>query len=147
MHTVSKGLRRLINDLRDDNDLLLLDSPWPGPDHPRLCDPEDEGDDVFISSCSTTSTVDDNPGTGRLIDKYFYQRGGRKVERLIFWMWIKLPHPHPALVSHHILWKVRWENCRDRTISLPSAIRTIERNSLLQPITLHGLRNLVRQTQ
>lgn len=104
-------------------------------------------DDVSISSCSTTSTVDDNPGTGRLIDKYFYQRGGRKVERLIFWMWIKLPHPHPALVSHHILWKVRWENCRDRTISLPSAIRTIERNPLLQPITLPGLRNLVRQTQ
>lgn len=33
MHTVSKGLRRLINDLRDDNDLFILDSPWPGPDH------------------------------------------------------------------------------------------------------------------
>ena len=32
---------------------------------------------------SSTSTTDNNPGTGRIIDVYVYQRLGRKLERKI----------------------------------------------------------------
>lgn len=33
-------------------------------------------------SCSTLATIDDNPGTGRLIDKYVYQPIGQSIERI-----------------------------------------------------------------
>lgn len=41
------------------------------------------GDDIWSFCTSTTDTTDDIPGTGRIIDKYFYQPVGRKIERLI----------------------------------------------------------------
>ena len=38
-----------------------------------IIDSEDDDDDTrSIETFSTTATVDDNPGTGRVLDKYFY---------------------------------------------------------------------------
>lgn len=42
----------------------------------------DDGSAKSIISFSTTSTADNLPGTGRLIDMYIYQRFGKKIERL-----------------------------------------------------------------
>lgn len=42
----------------------------------------DDGSAKSIISFSTTSTADNLPGTGRLIDLYIYQRFGKKIERL-----------------------------------------------------------------
>ena len=36
------------------------------------------------NSTDSTCTVDDNPGTGRTVDKYVYQPLGRKLERMMF---------------------------------------------------------------
>lgn len=41
------------------------------------------GDDIWSFCTSTTDTTDDIPGTGRIIDKYFYQPVGRKIEKWI----------------------------------------------------------------
>ena len=43
------------------------------------------GDEVDSEiSESSTATIDDNPGPGRTIDKYFYQKAGKKVEQIYF---------------------------------------------------------------
>ena len=42
---------------------------------------EDDDDASSISSVSTTATCDNNVGPGRVLDAYFYQPLGRKVER------------------------------------------------------------------
>lgn len=44
-------------------------------------------------SCSTLATVDDNPGTGRIIDKFFYQPIGQSIERLLLNLELKYFHP------------------------------------------------------
>lgn len=41
------------------------------------------GADKWSFCTSTTDTTDDIPGTGRIIDKYFYQPVGRRIERWI----------------------------------------------------------------
>ena len=50
-------------------------------------------DSASISSCSTTATKDNLPGTGRTIDTYIYQPLGRKVERGVnkFFGWLSRP--------------------------------------------------------
>ena len=40
-----------------------------------------ESDDVSFSTTSTTSTATNNPGTGRIIDKYIYKVVGKMIER------------------------------------------------------------------
>ena len=40
-------------------------------------------DSSSINTYSTTATMDDNPGTGRTIDTYFYQPAGRFVEKTV----------------------------------------------------------------
>ena len=45
---------------------------------------DDDADELkSVSSFSTTATCDDNVGTGRVLDKYFYQPAGRRVERFL----------------------------------------------------------------
>ena len=56
-----------------------------------------EDDDSSISSFSTNSTVDDNPGTGRTIDKFIYQIPGRALERLAFRLTISSLPPERIL--------------------------------------------------
>lgn len=59
-------------------------SGWPRGQR-QFYDNSENDDDVtlVISSISSLSmaTIDDNPGTGRLIDKYIYQVVGRMIER------------------------------------------------------------------
>ena len=61
---------------------------------------EDEDDTVSISSFSTMATMDDNPGAGLTIDKYFYQPVGRAIEKFALKIAIRLNicHPSPALI-------------------------------------------------
>ena len=44
---------------------------------------DDEDELKSVNSFSTTATCDDNVGTGRVLDKYFYQPAGRRVERFL----------------------------------------------------------------
>ena len=48
---------------------------------PGSSDAHAEPDTVSISTTSTTSTATDNPGTGRIIDKYVYKVIGKMIER------------------------------------------------------------------
>ena len=48
-------------------------------------------------SSSSMATVDDNPGTGRVIDKYVYQKGGRKIEQIV--SRLRLPY---LSTGHHL---------------------------------------------
>ena len=55
---------------------------------------DDNGNDArSIESFSTTATVDDNPGTGRVLDTYFFQPAGRRIERFAMRFTIRYRHP------------------------------------------------------
>lgn len=54
--------------------------PWSYP-NARHVERVNDDDGNSISTFSTTATVDNNPGPGRLIDNVLYQRLGRKLER------------------------------------------------------------------
>lgn len=45
---------------------------------------ETEDDTSSVSSFSTMATMNDNPGAGCTVDKYFYQPVGRRIEKLAF---------------------------------------------------------------
>ena len=45
--------------------------------HITVLDEDNDDDARSIESFSTTATVDDNPGTGRVLDTYFFQPAGR----------------------------------------------------------------------
>lgn len=59
--------------------------PFLSPDG-RIQDAADEceSDSSSVNSFSTTATMDDNPGAGLTIDKYFYQPVGRRIEKIAF---------------------------------------------------------------
>ena len=46
-----------------------------------------------VDSFSTMATVDDNPGTGRVLDTHFFQPLGRRIERLAMRFTIRYIHP------------------------------------------------------
>ena len=107
----------------------------------------DGGDGDSVSSVSTMETVDDNPGTGRVIDKYVYQKGGRKVERLFCRIGMSFLSPDKV---------VRYIMKRKADASLLGiklgALKDI--NSLSDLIVdsygaaaLAGVKNLIRQTR
>lgn len=139
MSTIERGLR-VFKKRHNDDDQYILENPIRHRVLEIDCNSADK-DANSVRSYSTTSTVDDNPGTGRLIDKYLYQKGGRKVERLIFWVRIKLPNVHPAIISR-ILYDGS-QSYRSPTISLSALMRDFRRD----PILISVLQNLVRQTQ
>ena len=56
-------------------------------------DDDNDDDARSIESFSTTATVDDNPGTGRVLDTYFFQPAGRRIERLAMRFTIRYLHP------------------------------------------------------
>ena len=60
---------------------------------------EDE-DARSVESFSTTATVDNNPGTGRALDVYFFQPLGRRIERLATRFTIR--HLHPLRIEAFI---------------------------------------------
>lgn len=61
---------------------------------------DDDSDKTSIESFSTMATMDNNPGTGRIMDMYIYQYFGKKVEKWINRM--KLPYLPPETVLQHI---------------------------------------------
>lgn len=62
---------------------------------------DDDSDKSSIESFSTMATMDNNPGTGRIMDTYIYQYCGRRVEKWINRM--KLPYLPPETVLRHII--------------------------------------------
>lgn len=62
---------------------------------------DDDSDKSSIESFSTMATMDNNPGTGRIMDTYIYQYFGRRVEKWINRM--KLPYLPPETVLQHII--------------------------------------------
>ena len=73
--------------------------PW-AQAHITEMEDDDDGDTRSIESFSTTATVDDNPGTGRVLDTYFFQPAGRRIERLA--MRFTIRHLHPSRIEAFI---------------------------------------------
>ena len=106
---------------------------------------DDDGDTRSIESFSTTATVDDNPGTGRVLDTYFFQPAGRRIERLA--MRFTIRHLHPSRIEAFIaeytadfLWLY------DK-FTLSIVLRSIDLSHFSGPTTISGLKSLVRQAQ
>ena len=61
---------------------------------------KDEDDTSSISSFSTNATMDNIPGTGRILDMCFYQPVGRAIEKFALKVAIRLNicHPSPAQI-------------------------------------------------
>lgn len=62
---------------------------------------DDVSDKSSIESFSTMATMDNNPGTGRIMDIYIYQYFGKRVEKWINRM--KLPYLPPETILQHII--------------------------------------------
>lgn len=64
---------------------------------------DDMADDDAISflSDSTNATMDDNPGPGRVLDKFIYQAIGRKIER--FAGRVSIPFLPPGAIVFRIM--------------------------------------------
>lgn len=103
----------------------------------------DDDDTSTISSYSTNSTVDDNPGTGRLIDKHIYQRLGRKLERFLFW--IKPPMLTPGQICAFFE-KQNGEHGIFYSLGLTSRGGSIV-DSFRDRSSVYGLKCLIKQTQ
>lgn len=136
----STGLRGYLNRRRDKNN-NVIEIRSAAIDFLRTL--TDDNDTSTISLYSTNSTVDDNPGTGRLIDKHIYQRLGRKLERFLFW--IKPPMLTPGQIcaffekqngGHGIFYSL---GLTSRGGSIVDSFR--DRSSV------YGLKCLIKQTQ
>ena len=108
---------------------------------------EDEDDTMSISSFSTNATMDDNPGTGLTIDKYFYQPVGRAIEKFALKIAIRLNicHPSPAQI-----FRVIGLDPRDRYWPRGEAENpcdVIARISTQHPTAVPGILSLVEQSQ
>ena len=112
---------------------------------------DDDGDTRSIESFSTTATVDDNPGTGRVLDTYFFQPAGRRIERLAVRFTIR--HLHPSRIEAYIAGVNAYYSKFDIKFTLSIALREIDRVHLLWPTVvfgptvISGLKSLVRQAQ
>lgn len=73
-----RGSRKESSYLQLDSDLFL----YPDELLTRRASGEGYDDAASVSIISTTATMDNIPGPGRLIDMYIYQLFGRKIERL-----------------------------------------------------------------
>lgn len=144
---MTQGVRGIFNRLRDDGEYLFKvhfpNSTSRYPDRYELSD----DDTNSITSHSTNSTVDDNPGTGRLMDKFLYQALGRKLERVIFRIRIRsLP---PARISGYFeeitglgsdcIYRAHLDDLRD-------CVNCFHKGEHTQS-AIYGLKCLVKQTQ
>lgn len=147
MSIIVKGLRRLFNGRGEGDNEFLLDNPWQHVDFTQAYHAATDDDASSMSSFSTNATIDDNPGTGRLIDKYLYQRGGKKVERLIFRMWIKTSPPNPAQISRYFEVLNEISTHGGQIIPLKLAITNLESSYGEVSAIISGLKCLVQQTK
>ena len=103
----------------------------------------DDDDAKSIESFSTTATVDNNPGTGRVLDTYFFQPVGRRIER--FALRITIGHLHPWRIEAFISENSKTEGILKQT--LKDALQGIDARVNTGPIIVSGLKGLVRQAQ
>ena len=110
---------------------------------------DDDGDTRSIDSFSTTATVDDNPGTGRVLDTYFFQPAGWRIERLAMRFTIRHLHPSriEAFVAGVIAGGIGYFPRLDLELTLSIALRDIDRRDFSVPTVISGLKSLVRQAQ
>ena len=106
---------------------------------------DDDGDTRSIESFSTTATVDDNPGTGRVLDTYFFQPAGRRIERLA--MRFTIRHLQPSRIEAFIAGGIVYFPWLDLKFTLSIALRNIDRTHFSGPTVISGLKSLVRQAQ
>ena len=106
---------------------------------------DDDGDAKSIDSFSTTATVDDNPGTGRVLDTYFFQPAGRRIERLA--MRFTIRHLHPSRIEAFIAGVTEYFPFLGLELTLHIALREIDRFDSPGPTVISGLKSLVRQAQ
>ena len=118
--------------------------PW-AQAHITEMEDDDDGDAKSIDSFSTTATVDDNPGTGRVLDTYFFQPAGRRIER--FAMRFTIRHLHPSRIEAYIAGGIILYSMFDIKFTLSIALRNIDRVHLSLPTVISGLKSLVRQAQ
>ena len=112
--------------------------PW-AQAHITEMEDDDDGDAKSIDSFSTTATVDDNPGTGRVLDTYFFQPAGRRIERIA--MRFTIRHLHPWRIEafmHGGIGSVLW-------FSSKLTLSDVLRECRFGPTVVAGLKSLVRQ--
>ena len=104
---------------------------------------EDE-DARSVESFSTTATVDNNPGTGRELDMYFFQPLGRRIERLA--MRFTIRHLHPLRIEAFIAGGIVYFPwlAPERTLGLALQDINTFRSG---PTIIAGLKGLIQQTQ
>ena len=107
---------------------------------------DDDDDDYArsIESLSTTATVDNNPGTGRVLDTYFFQPAGRRIERLA--MRFTIRHLHPWRIEAFIDGEISYSLWFAPKLTLSVALRGID-DYRSGPTVVAGLKSLVRQAQ
>ena len=113
-----------------------------------LIDSEDDDDDTrSIQTFSTTATVDDNPGTGRVLDKYFYQPAGRGIERLALRFTIRYLHPWRISEFLNAFARDGFYNDLKERSTLEMTLHHIDRSGSRGSTTVAGLKSLIRQAQ
>ena len=105
---------------------------------------DNDGDVRSIKSFSTTATVDDNPGTGRVLDTYFFQPAGRVIERLA--MRLTIRHLHPGRIEAFLHGGSEFSPWQLPMISFGVTLRAFEKPGFFS-LYHSGLRSLVRQAQ
>ena len=113
-----------------------------------LIDSEDDDDDTrSIETFSTTATVDDNPGTGRVLDKYFYQPAGRGIERLALRFTIRYLHPWRISEFLNVFARDCFHVDLEERFTLETTLHYSDSSGSRGSTTVAGLKSLVRQAQ
>ena len=108
---------------------------------------EDEDDTRSINSLSTNATMDNNPGVGLTIDKYFYQPVGRAIEKyaLKIAMRLNICHPSPAQILR--LLGLGLSPAYETWSSVQKPCYLINLISAERPSAVPGILSLVQQSQ
>ena len=107
---------------------------------------DDDGDVKSIESFSTTATIDNNPGTGRVLDMYFFQPAGRQIERLA--MRFTIRHLHPWRIQTFVNRIFEIDPWITPKLTLDNALQEIGRAGNDSGSTVvAGLKSLVQQAQ
>ena len=124
---------------------MYLSIPW-AQAHITEMEDDDDGDTRSIESFSTTATVDDNPGTGRVLDTYFFQPAGRRIERLAmrFTIWHLHPSRIEAFIAPEKIGLLPWHGTK---LTLSIALRNVGRWYFSGTTIISGLKSLVRQAK
>ena len=105
----------------------------------------DNDDTKSIETFSTTATIDDNPGTGRVLDTYFYQPAGRRIERLA--LRFTIAYLHPWRISEFLCTFREGMGWLAEKGTLRRALEFFGRLGIRGSTAVAGLKSLVRQAQ